>query len=586
MNQVSLRCTAASRLALNILASLVVSIAVGSCTFAGGSPGDTADDSALTSQNQGLEQLSAYRATYRVEFEAQRAGEAVHWGELYTLSVLRDPLTRAMTAEWTGENGIAAGSVPVFAAERGDVLYWRNLPSDNCMAAFVSALAADAGGLGATLPELADRLPLISDLGRAGKVESILGVSAVPYTFDESALGAAGEAEAQGQIWLAADGNYIVQYHLEMTVSPADSGLGDRTYTVDYSLEPIEASLDAVLPQDCRLPLPEVGVTADASNVIDLPGYLQFETNATVEDAAAFYEKAIAQAGMDLVQRPSVSESRARLEFTAQGQTIEIQIRGGVPTIVSLIGHRLGVAPASDAAGQALQTPAEASQVQSTASIPAPAVRVVEALSLLLALDGEPAALSSYHLELQHQAPTWDAASGAVRSQASSLVADVQGTAVHFADRTSSSGGALSVTEAYVIEGKEYVVQNGVPVLGSGMASLAWTLWPLDPTSIISAGATGAILTGTELVDGRPSEVYSLSGTGLPQASFGGMGIPVTASEGQLWVDQSTGALLKAVLDYEADVKDGSGTIRGQGTGHMEITVTGIGVVSVALPSP
>jgi hypothetical protein len=39
-----------------------------------------------------------------------------------------------------------------------------------------------------------------------------------------------------------------------------------------------------------------------------------------------------------------------------------------------------------------------------------------------------------------------------------------------------------------------------------------------------------------------------------------------------------------AVIDYEADVKDDGGVVQGQGSGHLEIRVTGIDTVSVTLP--
>jgi hypothetical protein len=62
------------------------------------------------------------------------------------------------------------------------------------------------------------------------------------------------------------------------------------------------------------------------------------------------------------------------------------------------------------------------------------------------------------------------------------------------------------------------------------------------------------------------------------------MALPIASVSGKIWVDQQTGALLKAVLDYQAEVTDSSGNDQGSGSGHVEITVTQVGNVTVALP--
>ena len=42
--------------------------------------------------------------------------------------------------------------------------------------------------------------------------------------------------------------------------------------------------------------------------------------------------------------------------------------------------------------------------------------------------------------------------------------------------------------------------------------------------------------------------------------------------------------MLKAVLDYEVDVKDANGNVKGNAPGRLEIDVTQVGQVNVALP--
>jgi hypothetical protein len=416
----------------------------------------------------------------------------------------------------------------------------------------------------------------------AGEPELVGGILAQPYTFDEEGMGAAGETEAQEQAWLATEGDYVAQFHLVLQVEPSASGLNaEGTYTIDYGAAPIEASIDAVLPSDCRLPLPEMQHLGPASDMINLPGYLEFVVQATVSEAVAYYQQVIDQSGWALVGEPEIGETRAWLTFAAPGQSVDLNIDGGDSTTVSLIGHRSAGGTGAPSEGGQTGGGAEPTAVPSTVD---PAVRVLDAFNLLVDTDGEPV-LASYHLEVEHQAPVW--AGTAVGSVSSTLIADVQGADVHFTDQTSGGDGSSSTTEVYIIDDQEYVMQGGVPVQGFGMAALTWAMWPLDPLSILSAGATGATLEGTETIEGRPAEVYSIGGSGMPLPSIGGigsLGIPVTAAEGTVWVDQATGVLVGAVIDYESDVKDDGGTVRGQGAGHLEIHVTGIDATSVALP--
>ncbi len=556
---------------------VVAALIASACSLGTGSGSDEASD--VFRATHGLDTLAAYRAVYRVAFDGQQGGETAQWTETYTLSVLREPAVRALSVEWTGRDESVTADIPVFAADLGNVLYWRVGPSDACLSTYASTEPANPGDLGGQIPELAERLPRVPQWEASGDPEPVNGIQAQRYTFDSVDLGAGGEAEAQGQVWMAGEGGYVARLRLVMQVDPSQVGPDTRgTFTIDYDLGPIDESIDAVLPQDCRLPLPELRHLEAASEVIDVPGYLQFESDVSVEEAAAFYQESITQAGLSLAGEPSISDSRARLSFSAPGQTVELSLDGGTSTTVSLIGHRTASGAAASPTGPA------AERTESAPPAMDPGVRVVDALNLLLALDGEPV-LPSYHLEVEHQSPAWDGS--AVRSASSSLRADVQGTDVHFIDQTTQPNGSTSSTEAYIIDGQEYVVQGGVPVPGFGMASLSWTMWPLDPLSVLQAGASGAVLEGTETIDGRTAEVYAIRGSGMELPSFpglGSLGIPVTRAQGRVWVDQATGALLRVIADYQADVKDDAGAVVGQGSGHLELTVSEVGAASVSLP--
>jgi hypothetical protein len=150
------------------------------------------------------------------------------------------------------------------------------------------------------------------------------------------------------------------------------------------------------------------------------------------------------------------------------------------------------------------------------------------------------------------------------------MSADMQGTNVHFTH--TNSGRTIT---GYVIDGQGYDANGQAQAAGSGSASMDWLMWPLDLQILLGTASPNATAAGTETLEGRTVEVYDIDASGLTPA-----GVPplVTAVTGTLWIDQETGALLKAVLDYQATVGSGSGT------GHIEVTVTQIGSVTVTLP--
>jgi hypothetical protein len=87
-------------------------------------------------------------------------------------------------------------------------------------------------------------------------------------------------------------------------------------------------------------------------------------------------------------------------------------------------------------------------------------------------------------------------------------------------------------------------------------------------------------------LDGRSAEIYRIDGklSDDPTGMMAGMSFGITAAKGTVWVDAATGGLVKAVIDYQKELKDSSGAVQGQGSGHQEIAITQIGKITVKLP--
>lgn len=240
-----------------------------------------------------------------------------------------------------------------------------------------------------------------------------------------------------------------------------------------------------------------------------------------------------------------------------------------------------------------------ATPTKAAAQAPAPAAkdlqdRISSSLNRTLSLDEK--TLASYHIEVSGSEPVLNQDTKKVETETYSLKADVSGEDVHMTQTITTGSQAAKTTEGYIIGGgmakseaggKEYETVAG-KTQESFWVSLTWVTFPLRLIAPLTIAATGSSAQGEETIDGRAAEKYGVDSANAPAGVMGILSamFTVTSSKGTVWVDKQTGALLKATLDFQQNEVDppGSGTVVGTGSGHIEISVTKVGQVSVALP--
>jgi hypothetical protein len=158
----------------------------------------------------------------------------------------------------------SASAYPALYGAINGVLYLKNNASDTCIASFTDSTYDPSA-----LPEPAGMLPKLKQMSGAGATKTFSGVSAVPYTFDASAVTDLKTVQATGKVWLATDGNYVVKYSFQLK---GGKDFFDQdtegSMTWEYQLEKLNSSDAIMLPADCPIPLPEVPLTDDASNLL------------------------------------------------------------------------------------------------------------------------------------------------------------------------------------------------------------------------------------------------------------------------------------------------------------------------------
>ena len=528
------------------------------CTITGGG-GSTGS---ATDPTLGLEDLPTYRASLAYSFAGTQGGEPSNWSQTYSMTSVKDPETRLMEYSETGFDPEWT-AYPALSGFQDNIVYTRTASTDRCTASY-----AGTGYDTSWLVEPASKLLKVNKLTGKGEEEIVAGIQTRKYDLDASAVTDISPAEGSGAVWLAEEGDYIVKYILELTGNEELFGEGmTGTLKWEYQLELLDPSDGSILPVDCPLPLPDLPMMGDASDVIDYPGYLDYTTGSSSDEVIALYRGVLPGDGYSEVGETVISEASSHISFASDKQEILIYLESGNLTRVMISGK-----------SSLASTPSPTFEPVATVSGSDPQVRVLNAIDKLVGGGSTVPAFPSYHMEYNISAPVW---SGGIVQSTQQISADVEGRDVHFIDVSSGTR-----SEVYIIDDQEYEVVGGSVSPGLGLASLSWSMWYIDPVMIISIGSLDTTLAGTESMEGRTVEVYEISGSSADDTSgyMSGLGVNLTRTAGTMWVDQETGGLIKAIFEYDEDIKDDSGTVKGNATGHFEIVVTQIGEVTVMLP--
>jgi hypothetical protein len=268
----------------------------------------------------GLANLSSYKATLKYSFDGTHAGQTQQWSKTYVMLTTKEPAARQLTIEKAGDLSDLGAD---FMAEVDGAAYERR-GEDACNATVIDPENSLAEQL-----EPAGFLTGVIGADEAG-AETVNDVASDKYTFDERAFGQLGLAKSTGEMWVASEGDYIVKY-LVTTKGDADYfGEGiEGTLTWDYELTDVNQPVTFALPADCPAGIVDVPLLADASDVLNMPSMLSYDTASSLTDAAAFYQKQIPDLGWTLIGEPDVTDTTALLSFTKGDQEMSVIITVG-----------------------------------------------------------------------------------------------------------------------------------------------------------------------------------------------------------------------------------------------------------------
>jgi hypothetical protein len=276
----------------------------------------------------GLADLSSYKATLILSFDGTRAGQPSQWSKTYVMLSAKEPEALQLTIEKAGD--------------LSDL--------DTVLMAEVDGAAYEARGENACNANVIEEgNSLIERLDPAGFLSFVIGaeeagvgtvneVAANHYTFDERAFGQLGLAKSTGEMWVASEGGYIIKY-IVTTEGDADYfGEGvEGILTWDYELTDVNQPVTFTLPDDCPAGMVNVPLLPDASNVLNMPSILAYETASSLADIATFYQSEIPNLGWELTGEPTITDTTVLMDFTQGDQTMAIVVTMSKGTTVNVI---------------------------------------------------------------------------------------------------------------------------------------------------------------------------------------------------------------------------------------------------------
>ena len=309
-----------------VLLCLVLMLMV-ACTINTAGVGLINNGKLLSQPLTGLDKLTHYKASLNVSTQEQTSSGAVDRNEQYALSV------------WTAEAAIfetidsvddANQPIKVTLGKVGQAGYMLWGGETGCQVVWAPTnMPVDTTSLAPYLYALKSGTP-------AGD-ETVAGIATHAYRLNSDSIAIQG-IQADGEIWLAASGGYLVKYHLVLTGDKALFGAdGQGTRTIDYALSEINDGTAVTYPGDCLPVLTDIPAMQDAQDVERLPDDLHFTSASSTDQLKAFYEKYFTGQGWDKLSEDTLPSGEVDILYfqkaTGRDADVVLQAQAGTTTV-------------------------------------------------------------------------------------------------------------------------------------------------------------------------------------------------------------------------------------------------------------
>ena len=281
----------------------------------------------LSSLTAGLAALNRYKSKFTMTFSGKDdQGRPASGTWTMEEDLTREPLAQrtamSSTSQLEGEAG-QFGSFEVITI--GDMSYWITKEADG-----VESCSSMSSGE-ATNPQegvfAPDMMGEISDAKYLG-TETVNGVRAKHYAWQEDSLPVWGFSGVKGDVWMATDGEYVVKYVAEASGKGMIFGSSQEEGTVrfEYDLTEINGAFAIEAPAECEVPATDIPIMADAQDKMTFGTTVSYSSPSPLADVLAFYQGEMPGYGWQASGEPVAAEGFASIEFTKDGRTAGLML--------------------------------------------------------------------------------------------------------------------------------------------------------------------------------------------------------------------------------------------------------------------
>jgi len=284
------------------------------------------EDLSLASVTEGLAQATAYRSKLDTNFSGKDAsGQAIEtsWTieEEYTVEPAAERVLFT-SSKSTGGQPAKVDSVEIITI--GESQYM---------------ITVDAAGVRTCVPQAAGDVTLSDqvispdmwgsiDGARYAGTETVNGVSAKHYVWQESALTDRGNTAGKGETWVAVEGGYVVRQAVEASgkglwLAETDA---EGTTTWQWDVSDVNGSLQILPPEGCESAAEGLPVMADATDLSTRGDYASYASATAFEDVVAFYKAEMPKAGWQISGTPTERQRLALFDYSKDASTVPIAI--------------------------------------------------------------------------------------------------------------------------------------------------------------------------------------------------------------------------------------------------------------------
>jgi hypothetical protein len=290
-----------------------------------------------------LDALNSYRMRFSFKFDGKDDQDKPQQGGMeFVQEIIKDRKDQHIRFSATGDTAQGSGKNGAFELYQVDGTSYMFSP-DGQVEQKCIGVTSGQNSLDTSAPfKPSDVVGGLRDARLVNKGETVNGVVADHYTFDEKAISFGAFASAKGDAWVAQDGGFLVKY--VGTATGKNSILagrsGEGTFTWEYNVEDANQVAAIALPKECegQKPAADIPMPDNATDKTSLGKLITFKTPDAPADVAAFYKKQLPQQGWKAGEANVMGDLQT-LAFSKDGRKLSVTITkedaGGSNVLIS-----------------------------------------------------------------------------------------------------------------------------------------------------------------------------------------------------------------------------------------------------------